>query len=151
MIAGEGRLRAASAVVASVGIAIATYIAIVESGGGAPACLAGGSGCVTVAASPYAHILGINVAVLGIAGYALLLGAALWRGDVGRFGGLFLAVVGYGFSMYLTYLELFTIEAICQWCVASAVVMTVLLLLNLARAVLHAGTVPRGAASGLRA
>ena len=35
-----------------------------------------------------------------------------------------LALVGFGFSAYLTYLELFVIDAICQWCVASAVLMT---------------------------
>ena len=38
-----------------------------------------------------------------------------------------LALVGFGFSAYLTYLELFVIDAICQWCVASAVLMTILL------------------------
>ena len=30
-----------------------------------------------------------------------------------------MALVGAGFSVYLTYLELFVIDAICQWCVAS--------------------------------
>jgi uncharacterized membrane protein len=126
------------------GIALAAYIAIVESGGGAPACLAGGSGCQTVANSPYAHLAGVNVAVLGSAGYALLLVAALWPGDVGRLGGLFLALVGFSFSMYLTYLELFTIKAICQWCVASAVLMTLLLVLNTARMLTYAGIDPKG-------
>jgi uncharacterized membrane protein len=37
-----------------------------------------------------------------------------------------LALAGFGFSAYLTYRELFTIDAICQWCVASAAVMTAL-------------------------
>ncbi len=63
----------------------------------------------------------------------MLLAAALTRGDAGRFAGAAIAFVGFGFSAYLTYLELFTIEAICQWCVASAVAMTVLLAINLAR------------------
>ncbi|MBK8295469.1 MAG: hypothetical protein IPK93_12215 [Solirubrobacterales bacterium] len=36
------------------------------------------------------------------------------------------ALFGFGFSMYLTYLELWTIKAICQWCIASAVAMTML-------------------------
>ena len=43
--------------------------------------------------------------------------------------------VGFGFSAYLTYLELFEIDAICQWCVASAVIMTVLLVLTWTRAI----------------
>ena len=41
-----------------------------------------------------------------------------------------MALVGFGFSAYLTYLELFVIDAICQWCVASAVLMTLLLVVN---------------------
>jgi uncharacterized membrane protein len=35
--------------------------------------------------------------------------------------------------MYLTYRELFTIKAICQWCVSSAVLMTLLVILTLIR------------------
>ncbi len=41
--------------------------------------------------------------------------------------GFGVALVGFGYSVYLTYLELFMIEAICQWCVASAVLMTIVL------------------------
>jgi uncharacterized membrane protein len=44
-----------------------------------------------------------------------------------------LALSGFGFSAYLTYRELFTIDAICQWCVASAVVMAALALLTVWR------------------
>ena len=45
-------------------------------------------------------------------------------------GGAVLALVGFGFSAYLTWLELFEIDAICQWCVASAVLMTALALID---------------------
>ena len=69
----EGTLRAVTTFVAAFGIGVATYIAIAEAGGGAPACIAGGGGCETVAESQYAHLAGINVAVLGIVGYVLLL------------------------------------------------------------------------------
>ena len=47
--------------------------------------------------------------------------------------------VGFGFSAYLTYLELFMIEAICQWCVASAALMTLLLGVTAARAFRYVG------------
>ena len=70
----EGTLRAVSTFVAAFGIGVATYIAIAESGGGAPACIAGGGGCETVAESSYAHLAGINVAVLGIVGYVAAAG-----------------------------------------------------------------------------
>ena len=64
--------------------------------------------------------------MLGLGGYALIL-ASLWLpGDNGRIAGALLALVGFGFSAYLTWLELFEIDAICQWCVASAVLMTIL-------------------------
>jgi uncharacterized membrane protein len=136
----ERALRIVAAVLAIAGLAIATYIAIADSGGGAPQCLAGGHGCETVAHTRYSHLAGVNVAVLGIGGYALLFAAAAIPGDLGRFGGLFASLVGFGFSAYLTYLELFVINAICQWCVASAFVMALVTCVNTVRAVRYGGT-----------
>jgi uncharacterized membrane protein len=138
----EGTLRGAATFVAAFGIGVATYIAIVESGGGAPACLAGSSGCQTVADSPYSELAGINVAVIGIVGYVLLLATAILRGDGARMGGFALALTGFGFSFYLTYLELFVIDAVCQWCVISAVLMTILFGLNAVRMLRYTGTKP---------
>jgi uncharacterized membrane protein len=125
-------------VAALLGVGVATYIAIADSGGGAPACLAGG-GCETVAASSYSHIAGVNVTVFGIVGYVLLIAAALTTGDRGRFAGFALSLAGFGFSAYLTYLELFVIEAICQWCVSSAVLMTAIFAVNATRAFAYLG------------
>jgi uncharacterized membrane protein len=135
----EATLRRVAAVIALVGIAVASYIAIADASRGSPVCLAGGHGCETVANSKYSHLAGINVAVLGIGGYVLLLASAVLRGDPGRFSGLLFAAIGFGFSLYLTYLELFVIDAICQWCVASAVLMTCLLAVNSARAIGYLG------------
>lgn len=135
----EGTLRKVTVFVATLGIGVATYITIADAGGGAPACLAGGGGCETVASSSYSHLLGVNVAVLGIVGYVLLLSTALLRGDAARMAGFAIALGGFGFSVYLTYLELFTIEAICQWCVTSAALMTVLFGLNAVRMVSYVG------------
>lgn len=138
----EGTLRAVSTFVAAFGIGVATYIAIAEAGGGAPACIAGGSGCETVAESQYADLAGINVALLGIGGYVLLLVTSLLRGDAARMGGFALSLTGFGYSVYLTYLELFVIDAVCQWCVISAILMTVLFGLNLFRMLLFTGRAP---------
>ena len=135
----ERNLRIAAAVLALAGIGVATYIAIAESGGGAPKCLAGGSGCETVADSKYAHLAGVNVAVIGIVGYVLVFVAAIVPGDPGRFGGFLTALIGFGFSLYLTYLELFVIDAICQWCVASAILMALSLAVAATRAFAYAG------------
>jgi uncharacterized membrane protein len=135
----EGTLQKLSTFVAAFGIGVATYIAIADSGGGSPVCLSGGSGCETVANSSYSHLVGVNVAVIGIAGYILLLITALMRGDGARLAGFGLALGGFGFSVYLTYLELFKIEAICEWCVTSAALMTLLLGLNAMRMVIYVG------------
>jgi uncharacterized membrane protein len=136
----EGTLRRLIAFFAAVGIGVATYITIVESGGGAPACFAGGGGCETVAESSYSHVAGINIAIFGILGYVSILATAFFANDLARFGGFAMALGGFGYSIYLTYLEIFTIEAICQWCVASAVLMTILFLLNATRLIGYAGT-----------
>ena len=131
--AAEGRLRAVAVFLATLGVAVAVYIAIAEADGGAPACFAGGGGCETVAESSHSELAGVNVAVIGIAGYLLLLAAALLRGDGARLVGFALALVGFGYSVYLTWLELFVIDAICQWCVASAIVMGLLAVLAVTR------------------
>jgi uncharacterized membrane protein len=135
----EGTLRGIATFLATFGIGVATYIAIADSGGGAPVCIAGGHGCQTVAESSYSHLAGINVAVFGIAGYVSLLCCALLRGDGVRMAGFVLSLIGFGFSLYLTYLELFTIDAVCQWCVASAALMTLLFVTNTIRMLGYVG------------
>ena len=136
----EANLRRAIALVAALGIGVATYITIADSGGGAPACLAGGTGCETVASSSYSHIAGVNIAIFGIFGYIFLLASAFFANDAARFGGFAVALGGFGFSVYLTYLEIFKIEAICQWCVSSAILMTILFLLTATRLIGYAGS-----------
>jgi uncharacterized membrane protein len=139
----EWTLRRATAFFAAIGIGVATYIAIVESGGGSPVCLAGGSGCETVAKSSYSHVAGINIAVFGIVAYVLLLASAFFANDTARLGGFAVALGGFGYSVFLTYLEIFKIEAICQWCVASAVLMTILFGLTATRLIGYAGAEER--------
>ncbi|HET9197500.1 MAG TPA: vitamin K epoxide reductase family protein [Solirubrobacterales bacterium] len=135
----EGNLQRAIAFAAALGVGVATYIAVEAAGGDAPTCLAGSSGCATVAKSSYSHVAGINIAVFGIVGYALLLASAFFASDLARFGGFLVALGGFGYSVFLTYIEIFKIEAICQWCVGSAILMTILLLLNATRLIGYAG------------
>jgi uncharacterized membrane protein len=135
----EGYLQRAIAFVAALGVGVAAYIAISESGGGSPVCLAGSSGCETVAESSYSHLAGVNIAVFGVVGYLLLLASAFFANDAARFGGFLVALGGFGYSIYLTYIELFKIEAVCQWCVGSAVLMTILFGLSAARLIGYAG------------
>jgi uncharacterized membrane protein len=119
------RPTAAVAVLALAGIAVAGYLTYVHYEGLSPVCTTGG--CERVQASSYSEIGPIPVALLGLIGYVAILASLAIRGDVGRALTFMLALTGFAFSVYLTYLELFVIDAICQWCVASAVVMTALL------------------------
>ena len=112
------------AAIALVGLGIAVYLTVERARGHAPSCILGG-GCATVQASRYSELAGIPVAWLGIAGYAGLLVAAALPGVLGAFVGLFVTTISVGFSGWLTYVELDVINAICAWCVASAV-LTVL-------------------------
>jgi uncharacterized membrane protein len=54
-------------------------------------------------------------------------------------GGFAVSLVGFGYSVYLTYLELFQIEAVCQWCVGSAILMTLLFAVNTLRMLGYVG------------
>ena len=125
----ERRLTTAIAVLGALGLAIAAYLTWVHYGEHSTLCLASG-GCEKVQESKYAELAGVPVAVLGLAGYAAVLGSLALRGEAGRLATAFIALVGLGFSAYLTYLELFVIDAICQWCVASAVVMSAIAVLG---------------------
>ncbi|MEQ8833650.1 MAG: vitamin K epoxide reductase family protein [Miltoncostaeaceae bacterium] len=131
---GEGRLRAALAVVSLLGLALAVYLTVIRFSGGDLACVVGG-GCEVVQNSEYATLLGIPVPVLGILGYAGFLLAAALPGPPGRALGLFNGVVAVAFSGWLTYVEAFIIEAWCAWCVTSAVLVTIAALIAVARVV----------------
>jgi uncharacterized membrane protein len=130
--AGERRLGIAILVLCLLGIADAGYLTYVHYAGLKVLCLASGS-CETVQSSRWAKLDGIPVAVLGLIGYIVIVLSLRVRGELGRAAGFGVAVIGFGFSMYLTYRELFTIKAICQWCVASAILMTALVIVTALR------------------
>jgi len=130
---GTDRLRIAIVVLSLVGIGIAGYLTYVHYAGlNVPCPLSGG--CETVQRSVYSKLAGVPVAVLGLLGYISILGSLAIRGETGAIGGFAIALIGLGFSLYLTYRELFTIKAICPWCVSSAVLMTALAVLTAVRA-----------------
>ncbi len=111
---------------------MATYLTFVHYADVAPICATGG-GCERVQKSDYAELAGVPVAVLGLIGYISILVGSLLPGERARLATAGVALVGAGFSIYLTYLELFVIDAICQWCVASALIMSALAVLSLLR------------------
>jgi uncharacterized membrane protein len=130
--------RQAIVLLALVGLLVATYLWLYKIGVlGQLQC--GTGSCEYVQASRYAELFGVPVALYGVAGYATLLVLGLAGLQPGfaadrRVSVLLalLATIGFGFSLYLTAIELFVLHAICRWCVASAVIMTVTWLLSLA-------------------
>jgi uncharacterized membrane protein len=122
----DRRLRIATAVLALAGLGVGGYLTWVHYADLEPICAGGSGGCEKVQSSDYAELAGIPVALLGLIGYGAILASLMLPGDFGRFAGAVLALAGFGFSAWLTYVELFEIDAICQWCVASAVIMTAL-------------------------
>jgi uncharacterized membrane protein len=141
----ERRLRIAVAALSLAGIAVAGYLTWVHYADLEPICAGGSGGCEKVQSSDYAELAGVPVALLGLIGYGAILSSLALPGDAGRFTGALLALAGFGFSAWLTYVELFEIDAICQWCVASAVIMTALAALTSLRilAAPQAGSAPR--------
>ena len=125
--------RMGAALLSLAGLFISAYLYLYKLGRiGSLAC--GTGGCETVQLSPWSRVAGVEVALIGVLGYAGLLGlslAALRPGLAGRrWPGVLLAgLAGTGvlFTAYLTYLELFVIHAICRWCVASGVIIVAIL------------------------
>jgi len=124
--------RTASAAVALAGLGIAGYLTAVHYAGGTPAC-AIAHGCATVQQSRYAELAGVPVALLGLLGYAGVLASLARDGEGARTVTAFLSLAGFGFSGWLTYVEVARLDAICSWCVASAVCMTLLAVGSVAR------------------
>jgi uncharacterized membrane protein len=122
----------APVVLSALGIFVSGYLSVKRLTGGSLACSRWAQ-CDTVNNSVYAKIYGVPVAFIGLTGYLLLLGLALaalqtWGPTHRRLLAIsfVLALGAVGFSAYLTYIELFVIEAICNWCVASAILITLL-------------------------
>ena len=118
-------LRNAAIALALAGVGIASYLVYVHYSGTEPICSIS-HGCATVQKSSYAKLAGVPVALIGLLGYVAILASLFARGATGRMAGAGMALVGLGFSGWLTYLEAERIHAWCQWCVGSAVVMTLL-------------------------
>ncbi|MFN8662586.1 MAG: vitamin K epoxide reductase family protein [Thermomicrobiales bacterium] len=127
-------LMRAGAMLSGVGILLAAYLTWVHYNTGSLVC--GLGDCHTVQASEYATIGPVPVAVLGLGMY----GAVSLANVLGLMRPALappLAVVAFAtllagtlYAVYLTWLEVAVIRAICQWCVVSALLSVVLLVLQ---------------------
>ncbi len=139
---GENILRATSAGLCGLGLLVAGYIAWKALIVNEPfQCAGGGGGCAVVEKSTYARpFWGIHLSIWGLIGYSMILGVTVWKGDNARLTAFGLSLFGFAVSLVLRYLEFWEIGASCQWCVASAVLMTMLLVVNGCRLIGHYGT-----------
>jgi uncharacterized membrane protein len=124
--------RPAAIAVAVIGLGIASYLTIVHYTGGTSVC-AIAHGCETVQKSDYSKLAGVPVALLGLIGYVGILAALIKDDENARSVAAFLSILGFGFSAWLTYTEIAIIDAICIWCVGSAICMAILAALNVSR------------------
>jgi uncharacterized membrane protein len=124
-----------------IGLVDSIYLLWIKIANDKAYCLQGVGDCWTVNTSKYSSIYGIPVSVFGIIGYALILFvflqedriAFLKRNGLNILFGL--TLFGLAYSIYLTYIELFVIYAICPFCVISAAAMVGLFGLTLYRLV----------------
>ena len=129
------RTRMAAALLSLAGLFVSLYLYLYKLGYiGTLAC--GTGECEKVQFSSYSRFLGIEVPLLGLVGYATLLGLsvlALQQPGRARWPGLLRLLSGGGlaFTVYLTYLELFVIHAICRWCVGSAGIILLLFITSM--------------------
>ena len=118
---------------ALVGLTDAVFLTIEHYTNANPPCYVGS--CETVLTSPYAIILGVPVAVLGVLYYTSVLGGLLWYMSTLRVLALQLVlaatVVGLGMSLYFFSLMAWVIEAWCQYCLLSGAVSVWLFLSSL--------------------
>ena len=127
-----------SLLLAGLGLLVSIYMTVYKLTENPNMCL-GNGGCSVVNSSRYAELYGIPVAVIGIGGYLTIL-ALLWmesrnaflkhNGTLVVFG---LALVGFLFTLYLIYVELALIHALCPFCVTSQVTMTILFIISVIR------------------
>jgi len=129
--------RMGAALMSLLGLFVSAYLYLYKIGRiGTLAC--GTGGCETVQTSEWSRFLGVEVALIGVLGYAALLLVALLALRPAyterREPALALAALAAGgvlFTIYLTTLELFVIHAICRWCVGSAAIIVTILILSL--------------------
>jgi uncharacterized membrane protein len=126
-------LRITLIVLTLLGLVVASYVTYVHYAGIKPACTAGES-CTKVQTSRYSELAGVPVALIGLIGYVVILASLLApENETTRFATTALTLGGFAFSVYLTYREVFSIHAICEECVSSAIIMTIMLCLSLWR------------------
>lgn len=123
---------------ALLGVLVSAYMTVYKLTDNQTMCL-GNGGCSVVNSSVYSEIYGIPVALIGVAGYLAILAVLFQHGRsnvLGKNGALFvfgLCLAGFLFTVYLVFVEIALIHALCPFCITSQIIMTLLFILALIR------------------
>jgi len=126
-------------VTAMIGLAVSIYLYIIKISNDKSLCIQGVGDCWSVNNSPYSEMYGIPIALLGALAYISIIGVLIFERKFPIFSQnspylLFgITLTGILYSIYLTYLEIAVIKAICPFCVISALAMVVLFVTALIR------------------
>lgn len=121
-----------------VGLLVSIYMTVYKVTSNDSMCLGSGD-CSAVNASRYSEVNGIPVAAIGVAGYLAILAALYFekRSDFFKQNGTMLvfgmSLTGFLFTLWLVYVELNLLHAICPFCVTSQVAMTIIFILAVIR------------------
>lgn len=134
----DKKLYLSSKILSVIGMLIAAYMTVYKITSNDGMCLGSGD-CSTVNASKYSSLYGIPVGLIGLLGYIVIFLLLQFEGKndlIQRYGMIALfgiTLVGFFFTLYLIYIELFVIDAICPFCLGSQVTMTLIFILTSTR------------------
>ncbi len=129
-----------------IGLLDSIYLAYVKLAKVPIYCTPGLGDCDVVNASRWSELFGIPLGIYGVAGFGLILLLITFGNnirlihkniDLALFG---ISLAGFLFSLYLTVIEIFVIKAVCQWCLLSAVAMSVIFITTIIRLVVKSPT-----------
>jgi uncharacterized membrane protein len=128
----------ASVALVIVGLLVSIYMTVYKLTSNNAMCLGSGD-CSTVNASRYSEVNGIPVAVIGVLGYLAILATHFFenRNNFFKQNGTLLifgmALAGFIFTVWLIYVEVAILKALCPFCVTSQTAMTIIFILAVIR------------------
>jgi uncharacterized membrane protein len=135
------KLQVSTVVLSIIGLLDSLYLTWVKLTQNQVVCIKGLGDCNSVNNSRYSEIFGIPIALLGMGAYLAII-ILIWLSKRSEFWEdnfpiIFMGItlIGFLYSGYLTYLELFVLNAICPYCVLSAIIMTLLFIIAILRLV----------------
>jgi uncharacterized membrane protein len=136
----DKRLSQITIALAILGLLVSIYMTVYKVTANDSMCI-GSKDCSIVNASRYSEVNGIPVALVGVLGYAAILGIHWLERRDGFFkenGSLIffgISLVGFLFTLWLVYVEIALIKAFCPFCITSQVAMTLIFILSVIRVV----------------